>query len=227
MFRAVYKAAAAFTDVAGADGKKARNSVFNTNRGVLQGDVTSPLFFILALELIMRRHDSAGPDKGVTLASTMIHVLGCADDVAVLEPGTQEGIHRLENRVTSISRGSEQDADMCLNTDKTKTLHVTEQNAVTKTTAEEARSICKLTCPHLNCGFKFLKKAGLRVHAGSCEWKDGMERRVRSGADPESQGPSGGEAVQNQVEGIHAEVRHVRTEGQLTPQPDKRLRNDQ
>ena len=64
-----------------------------------------------------------------------------------------------------------------LNTDKTKTktLHVTIQDTVSKTTAEEAHGICKFTCPHLNCGFKFLTKAGLRVHEGRCEWKDEFE----------------------------------------------------
>ena len=82
MYRAVYKAAAAFTDVAGVDGKKVRSNRFSIERGVLQGDVASPLFFILALELILRRYDAAGPEKGVTLAETMIHVLGYADDVA-------------------------------------------------------------------------------------------------------------------------------------------------
>ena len=175
MFRAVYKAAAAFTDVASVYGKKVRSNRFNINRGVLQGDVTSPLFFILALELILRRHDKVSPDKGIPLAETMVHALGYADDVVVLEPGTDEGIQRLEDRVNAISHGSKEDADMSLSTDKTKTLHITAQQAVSKTTKTEARDICKFVCPHLNCGFKFLTKAGLRVHEGRCEWKDEFE----------------------------------------------------
>ena len=45
------------------------------------------------------------------MIDTMIHILvgyGYADDVAVLEPGTSEGINRLEVevRVNSISLGS-------------------------------------------------------------------------------------------------------------------------
>ena len=67
MFRAIYKAAAAFTEVAGADGKKARCEPFDINRGVLQGDVTSPLFFIVALEMILRHYDAAETGKGVHL----------------------------------------------------------------------------------------------------------------------------------------------------------------
>ena len=55
MFRAVYKAAVAFTTVAGTDGKQIRSETFDISRGVVQGDVMSRLFFIMALELILRR----------------------------------------------------------------------------------------------------------------------------------------------------------------------------
>ena len=34
---------------------------------------------------------------------------------------------------------------------------------------------CKFVCPHLNCGFKFMTNAGLRVHMGRCPWKDEFE----------------------------------------------------
>ena len=89
----------------GVDGEKTHNNRFSIECGVLQVDVTSPLFFILALELILRRYDAADPGKGVSLADTMIHVLDYADDVVVLETGTDEGIRRLENRVNTISGG--------------------------------------------------------------------------------------------------------------------------
>ena len=37
---------------------------FPINRGVVQGDILSPLYFILALEMILRRHDNVA-GKGV------------------------------------------------------------------------------------------------------------------------------------------------------------------
>ena len=73
IFRAIYKAASAFTTTQGADGKQIKSDIFSIDRGVLQGDVTSPLFFILALELILRKYDAAGPGKGISI---MIHLLG-------------------------------------------------------------------------------------------------------------------------------------------------------
>ena len=176
MFRAIYKAAAAFTTTPGPDGKQIPSEHFDINRGVLQGDVTSPLFFILALELILRRYDNnARADKGIPLAEVMVHLLGYADDVAVVDSGSPEGIQRLETRVTDISRGSREDADMQLSTDKTKALHVMIQDPVSPTTAEEATNQCKFTCPHLNCNFKFMTKSGLRIHMSRCEWRDEFE----------------------------------------------------
>ena len=60
---------------------------FQISRGVLQGDVVSPLFFILTLEVILRRHDPIKTGQGVPLVEILIRLLGYADDVAVTEEG--------------------------------------------------------------------------------------------------------------------------------------------
>ena len=52
IFRAIYNAASARTEVADVDGKTVLSEAFPIRRGVVQGDITSPLYFILALELI-------------------------------------------------------------------------------------------------------------------------------------------------------------------------------
>ena len=64
MFRAIYSAATARTEVQGADGEVYKSQAFPINRGVVQGDITSPLYFVLALEFILRTHDKH-PDKGL------------------------------------------------------------------------------------------------------------------------------------------------------------------
>ena len=86
MFRAVYSSSSAFTTVPAPDGKKVKSDVFCIRRGVVQGDITSPLYFILALELILRRHDAV-EGKGVSLADTVLHSLGYADDIALIDRG--------------------------------------------------------------------------------------------------------------------------------------------
>ena len=75
IFRAMYDAASAFTTVPDTDGKVTPSLTFPINRGVLQGDITSPLYFILALELILRKYDSR-TDKGVSFADVLLHTLG-------------------------------------------------------------------------------------------------------------------------------------------------------
>ena len=109
------------------------------------------------------------------MADTMIHVLGYANDAVILEDGTPAGQQKLGSRINVISQVSKEDSDMLLNADKTVVMHIRMQDDVSPTTLEEAQDVCKFTCPHLNCGFKFRTKAGMMVHAGKCEWKNEFE----------------------------------------------------
>ena len=72
MVRAVYASATAFTTVPDANGKTIKTDEFRIRRGVLQGDIMSPLLFILALEFILRKHDRLHA-KGVQLGAKRIH----------------------------------------------------------------------------------------------------------------------------------------------------------
>ena len=74
MFRAVYVAASAHTTVPAPGGATTKSNSFVIRRGVVQGDITSPLYFILALESILRRHDKE-VDKGVSFGDVLIHTL--------------------------------------------------------------------------------------------------------------------------------------------------------
>ena len=67
MFRAIYRAARVRTEVQGTDGKVVLSEVFPVNRGVVQGDITSPWYFILALELILLRTHDKDSRKDITL----------------------------------------------------------------------------------------------------------------------------------------------------------------
>ena len=56
MFRAVYRVAQALTEVTGPDATTVQSATFPVRRGVLQGDITSPIYFIITLEAILRVH---------------------------------------------------------------------------------------------------------------------------------------------------------------------------
>ena len=113
----IYKTVSAFTTVKGVDNKQVRCDNFQIDRGVLQeGDIISLLFFILALELILGRHDPKPAGQGVPLVDTLIRLLGYEDDLAVTEVGEEDGVCRIEKRVNDIVKGSSDDADMQVNT---------------------------------------------------------------------------------------------------------------
>ena len=99
MFRAVYAAATAYTKVPAPDWKSVKFDVFDIKRGVVQGDITSPLYFILDLQLIMKRHDTLA-GKGVPFANTILHTLGYADDIALIDNGHNDGILLSSDRVS-------------------------------------------------------------------------------------------------------------------------------
>ena len=158
LFRAIYNAASATTKIESTDGKYVMSSPFAINRGVIQGDITSPIYFILALDLIMKRHDK-NHNKGIVFGGQRIHTLGYADDTALLDSGCDTAT----DRVTSISAGSRKDADMTINIDKTEVMHVEEQGRVTSVTTQEAAKACKYACPNPGC-----KKVFFNAHG--CKW---------------------------------------------------------
>ena len=135
----------------------------HNGRGVIQGDITSPLFFILALELILKTHDLI-PGKGVEFGGENVHTLGYADDAALLD----SDINTVTARVTSIAQGSRSDADMTISISKTEVMHVVEQGRVSAMTAAEARGVCKHKCPNVGCKKVFFNVHGCKVHAGKC-----------------------------------------------------------
>ena len=54
MFRAIYAAANGVARVRGLNGKTIYSKSFEVRRGVIQGDIISPIFFFLAMEQIFR-----------------------------------------------------------------------------------------------------------------------------------------------------------------------------
>ena len=142
------------------------SEAFPIDRGVVQGDITSPLYFILALELLLKTHDTS-TNKGVDFGSLRVSTLGYADDAALLD----NNLTVATERVTNISRGSRQDADMSISVTKTEVMHVCVQGEVPATTAAEARKVCKYNCQNVGCNKVLHTKHGAKCHAGKCRWR--------------------------------------------------------
>ena len=106
------------TTTSGVGGENINSGKFPIRRGgVLQGDITSPLYFILTLELILRKYVRMMQYRTKVFhswTSFCIYTLVYADDMALLEEGEVADVKRLSDRVTEISVGSRKDADTCL-----------------------------------------------------------------------------------------------------------------
>ena len=119
-------------------------------------------------------HDSA-LNKGVPLGEVLVHTLGYADDAALVDLGNLTGAQTASSRVTALANGSRTETDMEISIPKTKALHVRRQEQPKATSASEARDVCKFTCPHLNRGYKFHNRLGMRIHASKCEHKHDLK----------------------------------------------------
>ena len=119
IFRAIYKVATDIVRVRGTDGKYVYSGSFQVRRGVIQGDIISPILFIMALDQLVQTVDTSG--KGVKCNSFLrIRVLGYADDEALAEPT----VEAMTERLTNLADASERDADMKINVSKTMSQHV-------------------------------------------------------------------------------------------------------
>ena len=154
MFRNVYTAASAFTTSPSTHGGSVKSNNFRIRRGVLQGDITSPIYFILALEYVLRLHDSR--TDGVSLLKIVVHTLGYADDLALVDKGGEDMSETIYERITSISRGSREDADTNISLPKTKVLHVSKEEKLPTASSEAAAKQCKFVCENPGCGHVFL-----------------------------------------------------------------------
>ena len=162
VFRAIYSKASARIRVRQADGENVFSEPFPVRRGVIQGDIVSPLCFIIALEALMRRHGG----KGHTGAfGVLIDRLEYADDAALIDADADAATAR----VTTLAAGAEEDADMKISVPKSKALFCrppVDTGEISPSDYEE------LVLDHVcgACGRGFDTRKGLRIHeALKCE----------------------------------------------------------
>ena len=137
------------------------SNTFDISRGVLQGDIFSPVAFIAGLWRIFGTHDdpNAGIVVGTAPNQVKIKALEYADDAALLDNDTSESTVR----VSSVSRGSRNDAAMVISVPKTKVMHIHKREAVSETTEEEVSALkLKHKCP--DCERPFPTKRGMKLH---------------------------------------------------------------
>ena len=132
--QAIFNAAPGYVRTKQPDGNQETSESFNISRGVLQGDIFSPVAFISGLMLIFKLHDTEG--AGVIVGNpphqVRISSLEYADDAGLLD----ENAEQASTRVTSIATGSKEDAAMEISIPKTKAMHIHKRVKVSETTEQ-------------------------------------------------------------------------------------------
>ena len=89
IIQAIFTAATGVVRVRQPNGKMAMSEPFNIERGVLQGDIFSPVSFIAGLNMIFRRHDIS--NSGVTVGAGENAVcVSKLDDAALIDENVEQ-----------------------------------------------------------------------------------------------------------------------------------------
>ena len=157
IFRAIYRSATAQVRVQPpGGGDPIKTKPFDVNRGVVQGDIFSPVCFIVALECLMRKADAGG---GVTMLQVFLSKLEYADDAALINRTCEEA----SERVSRLARKARELADMEISIPKTEAMLVRKDVRKDKIEAEEFTDMgFKHVCDW--CGMSYPTKDGLRTH---------------------------------------------------------------
>ena len=117
-----YATATGVVRIRQADGSVKLSNPFNIARGVLQGDIFSPIAFIAGLDRIFRRHNvhTAGVTVGSGESSMKMSKFEYADDAALVD----DDVATATTRVTAIAAGSLNDAAMVISEKKSKAMHI-------------------------------------------------------------------------------------------------------
>ena len=176
IIQAVFAAATGIVRVRLPSGTNVMSEPFNIERGMLQGDIFSPVSFIAGLDKLFRTHDVA--NSGVVVgngdSSVLMSKFEYADDAALIDGNTTLA----SARVTALAEGSLKDAAMVISVRKSKAMHIHRTRRVDATTEEDIAASLEHKCE--SCGREFTQPRGLNIHMA--RWCDGgRTQRSRRG----------------------------------------------
>ena len=165
LLRAMYSVAQGAVQIRGDEtGKIKLSQAFKVCSGVVQGDIISPILFILALDQMVQEADTDG--QGVCVGEIKeLRVLGYADDAAMVSFTVEE----MTVRLTKFADAALARADMKTKLSKTWTQHVQQQEKQAPATAAEiAAKEATYDHPCLfeqdGCTARFKTKLGMLTH---------------------------------------------------------------
>ena len=163
LVRAIYQHAAVRVRIQEKGGSRSYSRCIPIRRGAIQGDIPSPIAFLVALDRLLKEHGSL--HTGIRLTDELLlSDLEFADDAALPNEDTDDASLRL----TGLSENAKP-AGMTISVPKTKAQHIRKKPKVSPTTEEDIANLpnekkFKFECPA--CGMTYPTKHGLAVHRG-------------------------------------------------------------
>ena len=176
--QAIFAAATGVVRIRQQDGGVAMSEPFNIERGMLQGDIFSPVCFIAGLDRIFRlyAHMNLGMTVGTGAHTVRMAKFEYADDAALIN----EDVGQATARVSLLAAGSIADAAMIISAKKSKVMHI---HKTTRTSATTEAGVAKLKLVHKceSCTREFTKLCGQKMHMARW-WDGGHMQRSRVGS---------------------------------------------
>ena len=164
LVKAIYQKAAVRVKMQEPNGKKVFSRSVSIKRGVIQGDIPSPLCFLVALDKLLKDHGQL--EQGLIVQGDLkLAELTYADDAALGSRNTTNATERL----TNLDQQAKAEAGMDISIPKTKVQHIKRQPNVGETTEDDVSQLpaekkFKFECE--KCGMTYPTKAGLSIHKG-------------------------------------------------------------
>ena len=160
-------------------GNRQYSSAVPIRRGAIQGDIPSPVVFLVALDKLIKEH--GGTETGLPITPTlMLSDLEFADDAALANTTTADASHRLTHLDERKS-----DTGMTISRSKTKVQHIRHRPRVTPTTEQDILNLPpdkKFQFECGSCGMTYPTNHGLAVHKGRwCKGRRNARKPSRKG----------------------------------------------
>ena len=180
LVKAVYQSAGVCVRIQEKGGNREYSQKIPVRRGVIQGDIPSPVIFLVALDKILKEH--GGLDKGIKITDNLrLAELEFADDAALPDKDTNVA----STRLTNLDKQAEEQAGMEISITKTKVQHIMKCPTINETTEEDITNLppemkFKFECQ--KCGMTYPTKHGLSIHqARFCKRRHNAKKPSRKG----------------------------------------------
>ena len=180
LVRAIYRSAEIRVRLQDRSGNRSYSRNVSVSRGAIQGDIPSPVCFLVSLDKLLREH--GGIDTGIQITDDLLlSDLEFADDASLPNEDTVTA----SNRLTHLNEKSTEEAGMSVSIPKTKAQHIRKRPEVSATTETDIENLppdkqFKFKCD--KCPMSYPTKHGLSVHQGRwCKKRKNAKKASRKG----------------------------------------------